>query len=112
MARAIYFKTGSAKFTDETAIRLEQVSKIVNQYKTLSFEVEGHTDSTGSDAINNKLSQARADAVRDYLVENGFPADMITAKGFGSANPIGDNGTRQGRQQNRRVEIFSEYAER
>ena len=112
LARAIYFKTGSSKFTDETSIRLEQVSKIVNQYKTLSFEVEGHTDNTGSDAINNKLSQARADAVRDYLVENGFPADMITAKGFGSANPIGDNKTRQGRQQNRRVEIFSEYAER
>ncbi len=112
LARAIYFVTGSSKFTDETEIRLEQVSKIVNQYKTLRFDVEGHTDSTGSDKINSKLSQARADAVKDYLIANGFPADMITSKGFGSANPIGDNKTSKGRQQNRRVEIFSEYAER
>ena len=112
LARAIYFVTGSSKFTDETEIRMEQVSNIVNQYKNLRFDVEGHTDSTGSDKINNKLSQARADAVREYLIEKGFPADMITAKGFGSANPIGDNKTRKGRQQNRRVEIFSEYAER
>jgi len=112
LARAIYFKTGSSKFTDETMIRLDQVSSIVNQYKTLKFDVEGHTDSTGSDKINNKLSQARADAVRNFLIEKGFPADMITAKGFGSTNPIGDNKTRQGRQENRRVEIFSEYAER
>jgi len=112
LARAIYFVTGSSKFTDETEIRMEQVSKIVNQYQNLRFDVEGHTDSTGSDKINNKLSQARADAVRAYLVDKGFPADMITAKGFGSANPIGDNKTSKGRQQNRRVEIFSEYAER
>ena len=112
LARAIYFVTGSSKFTDETEIRMEQVSKIVNQYQNLRFDVEGHTDSTGSDAINSKLSQARADAVRAYLIEKGFPADMITAKGFGSSNPIGDNKTRKGRQQNRRVEIFSEYAER
>jgi outer membrane protein OmpA-like peptidoglycan-associated protein len=93
-------------------IRLEQISGIVNQYKTLRFDIEGHTDSTGSDKINDKLSQARADAVRDYLVEKGFPADLLTSKGFGSKNPIGDNNTRQGRQQNRRVEIFSEYAEK
>ncbi|MGB5321641.1 OmpA family protein, partial [Lutimonas sp.] len=79
---------------------------------TLRFDVEGHTDSTGSDKINSKLSQARADAVRAYLIEKGFPADMITSKGYGSANPIGDNKTRIGRQQNRRVEIFSEYAEK
>ena len=91
---------------------MEQISSILNQYQTLRFDVEGHTDSTGSDKINTKLSQARADAVRDYLVSEGFPADMITSKGFGSANPIGDNKTRKGRQQNRRVEIYSEYADR
>ena len=57
-------------------------------------------------------SRTKVDAVKDYLISNGFPADMITSKGFGSVNPIGDNKTRKGRQQNRRVEIFSEYAER
>jgi outer membrane protein OmpA-like peptidoglycan-associated protein len=112
LARAIYFQTGKMSFTDETAIRMEQISAILNQYKTLRFDVEGHTDSTGSDKINNRLSQERADAVRDYLVEHGFPADKITAKGFGSANPIGDNKTSKGRQENRRVEIYSEHYER
>jgi len=112
LARAVYFVTGSAKFTDEAEIRMEQVSGILNKYKDITFTVEGHTDNTGSDKINNKLSQSRADAVMNYLVEKGFPADKISAKGFGSANPIGDNKTRKGRQQNRRVEIFSEFAER
>ena len=112
LARAIYFVTGSSKFTDEAEIRMEQISGILNKYKDIKFTVEGHTDSTGSDKINNKLSQSRADAVMNYLISNGFPADMISAKGYGSANPIGDNKTRKGRQQNRRVEIFSEFAER
>ena len=112
LARAVYFVTGSAKFTDEAEIRMEQVSGILNKYKDITFTVEGHTDNTGSDKINNKLSQSRADAVMNYLVEKGFPADKISAKGFGSANHIGDNKTRKGRQQNRRVEIFSEFAER
>ena len=112
LARAIYFQTGKMTFTDETSIRMEKVSGILNQYKTLHFDVEGHTDSTGSDKINNKLSQQRADAVRQYLVDHGFPADMITAKGYGSAHPIGNNKTSKGRQENRRVEIYSENAKR
>jgi outer membrane protein OmpA-like peptidoglycan-associated protein len=112
LARAIYFQTGKMSFTDETAIRMEKLSEILNQYTTLNFDVEGHTDSTGSNKINDKLSQQRADAVRDYLIEHGFPADKLTAKGFGSSNPIGDNKTRKGRQENRRVEIYSEHYER
>ncbi len=112
LARAIYFQTGKMTFTDETAIRMDKISAILNQYKTLHFDVEGHTDSTGSDKINNRLSQQRADAVRTYLVEHGFPADMIAAKGYGSAKPIGNNKTRKGRQENRRVEIYSEDAVR
>ncbi len=112
LARAIYFNTGKATFTDETSIRMEQISAIVNQYTTLQFTVEGHTDSTGSKKINDSLSQKRAEAVMNYLVENGFPADKISAKGFGSAHPIGDNKTRKGRQENRRVEVYSEFAKR
>jgi len=112
LARAIYFNTGKATFTDETSIRMEQISTIVNQYKSITFTVEGHTDSTGSKKINDSLSQKRAEAVMNYLVENGFPADKISAKGFGSASPIGDNKTRKGRQENRRVEIYSQYAKR
>ncbi len=72
----------------------------------MNFKVEGHTDSTGSDKINTKLSQERADAVMNYLITNGFPSDLIRAEGHGSAQPIGDNKTKKGRQENRRVDIF------
>ncbi len=109
LARAIYFNTGKSTFTDETKIRLESIDKILNEFKETKFYIEGHTDSTGSDKINNKLSQDRADAVRNYLIENGFPANNLEAKGFGSSHPIGDNKTRKGRQENRRVEIISEH---
>ncbi len=109
LARAIYFNTGKSTFTDETKIRLESIVKILDEFKETKFHIEGHTDSTGSDKINNKLSQDRADAVKNYLIENGFPAENLDSKGFGSANPIGDNKTRKGRQENRRVEIISEH---
>ena len=107
LARAIYFTTGKDSFTDETQIRLEGVDKILAEYTTSKFVVEGHTDSTGSDKINNELSQKRADAVMNYLIENGFPAENIKAVGYGSSKPIGDNNTSKGRQANRRVEIYS-----
>ncbi len=106
LARAIYFNTGKYTFTDETKVRLDKISGILSEYTTLNFVVEGHTDSTGSDKINNKLSQERADAVMQALTGMGFPTDKMTAKGYGSNNPIGDNKTNKGRQENRRVEIF------
>lgn len=106
LARAIYFNTGKSTFTNETAIRLEGVSKILSNYTNSKFVVEGHTDSTGSDKVNLKISQERADAVMNYLISNGFPAENIKAVGYGETNPIGDNKTNKGRQENRRVEIF------
>lgn len=106
LARAIYFKTGKATFTDETVIRLEGVSKILSEYTNEKFVVEGHTDSTGSDKVNQKISQQRADAVMNYLTDKGFPVENITAIGYGETKPIGDNKTSKGKQENRRVEIF------
>ena len=76
------------------------------KYPDLKFRIEGHTDNTGSKSVNDKLSQARADAVRKYLIDNGRNANNLTAVGYGSDNPIGDNATNEGRQANRRVEIF------
>lgn len=108
LARALYFNSGKSTFTTESLVRLEEISGILNKYTSSKFRVEGHTDSTGSASVNDKLSQSRAEAVMDYLIKNGFPADMITAKGYGSANPIGDNSTSKGRQANRRVDIFAE----
>jgi outer membrane protein OmpA-like peptidoglycan-associated protein len=71
----------------------------------LRFNVEGHTDSTGSVATNNELSLKRAMTVRDYLIEQGVPASSIDVAGLGFSAPIGDNSTAEGRARNRRVEI-------
>jgi outer membrane protein OmpA-like peptidoglycan-associated protein len=68
-------------------------------------EVGGHTDSTGSRATNTRLSQARAESVMAYLVSKGVAAGQLAAKGFGPDEPVADNATREGRAQNRRVEL-------
>ncbi|MEN8124271.1 MAG: OmpA family protein [Bacteroidota bacterium] len=112
LARAIFFNTNKFTFTEETKVRLVKISEILNDYKTINFTVEGHTDDTGSAEYNKKLSQKRADAVRDYLVENGFPADKISSVGFGEERPICEKKTKKCRQANRRVDIFSENAKR
>jgi outer membrane protein OmpA-like peptidoglycan-associated protein len=70
------------------------------------LQVEGYTDTVGSDEFNQKLSEQRAEAVRDFLITQGVDQQTITAKGFGKANPVADNSTAEGRQQNRRVEII------
>jgi len=112
LARAIFFNVNKFTFTEETQVRLTKISSILDGYKTIAFTVEGHTDDTGSAAYNKKLSQKRADAVRDYLVEKGFPSDKITAIGYGEERPICPTKTRKCRQANRRVDIFSENAKR
>jgi outer membrane protein OmpA-like peptidoglycan-associated protein len=85
---------------------LAKLSGIVLAYPGLRLQVEGHTDSTGTQAFNQKLSEQRANSVRDYLVQQGLEADSITATGLGQDSPIADNGTAAGRQKNRRVEII------
>jgi outer membrane protein OmpA-like peptidoglycan-associated protein len=67
--------------------------------------VEGHTDAIGSDEYNQKLSEQRAQSVRDYVTSQGVPGNMVTAVGFGKQNPVASNDTPVGRQQNRRVEL-------
>jgi hypothetical protein len=75
-------------------------------YPGLKIQLEGHTDSIGSDEYNMTLSQHRADGVRTYLLSQGVPADTVTAVGMGKASPVADNSTPAGRQQNRRVEMI------
>jgi len=74
-------------------------------YPGLKIEVEGHTDNVGGDAYNQRLSEQRAEAVRDYIVAQGVPGSSVKATGFGMADPVASNDTPAGRQQNRRVEI-------
>jgi len=85
--------------------KLAKVSGILLAYPGLKLQLEGHTDSIGSDEYNMNLSQQRADAVRSFLVEQGVSPDSITAVGMGKDNPVASNDTAAGRQQNRRVEM-------
>jgi outer membrane protein OmpA-like peptidoglycan-associated protein len=71
----------------------------------LKLAIEGYTDITGSDEFNQTLSEKRAEAVRGYLIEQGLTQDSVTSQGFGKSNPVAENSTAAGRQQNRRVEI-------
>ena len=81
------------------------IIQILNEYPTAKFTVEGHTDSVGSDKLNQKLSEERANSVRDFLIDKGIDAGRLTAIGYGESKPIATNNTRAGRAQNRRVEI-------
>jgi outer membrane protein OmpA-like peptidoglycan-associated protein len=85
---------------------LDQFAGSMNQHSVTTIEIVGHTDSTGSDAINNPLSVARANATRDYLAGRGVAAQRISTSGRGSREPIASNDSEAGRAQNRRVEIF------
>jgi outer membrane protein OmpA-like peptidoglycan-associated protein len=98
----------TAKYTLRPPAReaLAKLSGIVLAYPGLKLTVEGHTDSTGTPAFNQKLSEQRAMAVRDYLVQQGVDMNSITAAGLGEGMPIADNSTAAGRQKNRRVEII------
>jgi outer membrane protein OmpA-like peptidoglycan-associated protein len=101
----VLFKTGSFELLSGARERLAKVSGIVIAHPGLKLEVEGHTDSVGSDEYNQKLSENRAGAVRDYLVAQGIPADAIVSRGLGKTQPVATNDTAEGRQQNRRVEL-------
>jgi outer membrane protein OmpA-like peptidoglycan-associated protein len=101
----VLFATGKYNLRPETQIVLAKLSGIILSHPGLNLAVEGYTDTVGSDDFNLKLSQQRADTVRQYLVSQGLADSTVTAKGFGKTNPVADNDTPAGRQKNRRVEI-------
>jgi OOP family OmpA-OmpF porin len=104
-ARTILFDTGKSSIQEESEKVLADIIAILNKYPTAKFTVEGHTDSVGSEKSNLSLSDTRAISVKDYLVANGVDQFRLSAEGFGESKPIADNKTRDGRKQNRRVEI-------
>jgi outer membrane protein OmpA-like peptidoglycan-associated protein len=101
----VLFDTGKYTLKPGTQISLAKVSGILQAYPGLKLQVEGYTDSTGSPEFNQKLSENRAGAVRDFLVTQGVQPDNIAATGYGMAKPVADNGTAQGRALNRRVQL-------
>jgi outer membrane protein OmpA-like peptidoglycan-associated protein len=101
----VLFEFGKYALRPEAREKLAKVSGILLSFPGLTLEVDGYTDNVGSDEFNQKLSEERAGAVRDYLVSQGVPLDSITTRGFGKTNPIASNDTSEGRQENRRVEL-------
>ena len=101
----VLFDTGKFTLKPTTREKLAKISGIVLAHPGLSLQIEGHTDSVGSDEMNQQLSERRADSVRDFLAEQGVPASSMTAKGFGKTQPVASNDTPDGRQKNRRVEL-------
>lgn len=101
----ILFDFNQATLRPETRETLSRIAGILLVSKGYRMSVEGHTDSVGTDEYNQKLSEKRADSVRDYLVKAGLPEPTITTQGFGKTKPLVSNDTAQGRQKNRRVEV-------
>jgi outer membrane protein OmpA-like peptidoglycan-associated protein len=101
----VLFDTGKSTLRPIAREKLAKISGIVLAYPSLKLAIEGNTDSVGTDAMNQTLSEHRADSVRDYLAKENIPAASMTSKGFGKSQPVATNDTAEGRQQNRRVEL-------
>jgi outer membrane protein OmpA-like peptidoglycan-associated protein len=101
----VLFDTGRYSLKPAAREKLAKVAGILIAYPGLAIEVGGYTDNVGGDAMNQTLSENRADSVRDYLVQQGVGVGSVSAKGFGNTEPVASNDTSAGRQQNRRVEL-------
>lgn len=102
----VLFDTGKYSLTSGAREKLAKVAGILLAYPGLNIEVGGYTDNVGGDAMNQTLSENRADSVRDYLVQEGVTATSVSAKGYGNTMPVASNDSSTGRQQNRRVELL------
>lgn len=101
----VFFETAKATLQTESFPELNRVVELMNRRRSMMVEIDGHTDSDGTDEANQKLSQDRAESVRAYMISKGIPENRIVAKGFGETRPVATNDTPEGKQQNRRVEF-------
>lgn len=108
LSESVLFLSAESTLLPQTDQKLGRIVKALLAMPACNLIVEGHTDSQGSDAYNQELSLRRADAVREYLIQKGYPADRIKARGKGEGSPIAQNRSAEGRANNRRVEIVIE----
>ena len=102
----VLFDTGQYTLRTEAREKLARIAGIVLNYPGLKLEAEGHTDNVGTEELNQKLSEQRADSVRQYLISQGIPDSSVTSSGKGFSVPVAPNDTAAGRQKNRRVELI------
>jgi OOP family OmpA-OmpF porin len=105
VVQGIYFKQGSAVIRPDSKPALNQAVKVLQEYPSIGFEISGHTSSEGDPGVNDKLSQDRADSVKQYIVDQGVDPKRIKTRGAGANEPIADNKTKAGREKNRRIEF-------
>jgi outer membrane protein OmpA-like peptidoglycan-associated protein len=103
-----HFAFGESDLTAAGRAKVRDTAATLNKYPARRVQVNGYTDSFGSDANNQRLSERRANAVREALIEDGVSPSRITTRGDGSSNPVASNATAEGRAHNRRVEIILE----
>lgn len=101
----VLFPLNSSYLTDQAKRELDKLVKLLADYSGASLIVDGHTDATGTAEYNQWLSEKRAESVKKYAVERGLNADRVVTYGHGQTKPIAENNTKEGRQQNRRVEV-------
>ena len=102
----VLFDIGKYTLKTDAQVSLAKIATIIELYPSLHIQVEGYTDSTGTPAFNQTLSENRAATVKNFMIQNGVPQDNITAQGYGATNFVADNGTAEGRAQNRRVDLI------
>ncbi|MBD3421295.1 MAG: OmpA family protein [Chitinivibrionales bacterium] len=105
VVRGVNFKSGRAEMTFDSYAALDPIIKELKKFPDIEIEIRGHTDSVGKYSSNMRLSQLRAEAVKQYFVNKGISVERMRSVGFGSSSPIADNRTAAGRAQNRRIEI-------
>jgi outer membrane protein OmpA-like peptidoglycan-associated protein len=103
--KLVQFETGKATLLQKSYAILDEVVSVMNQYSEYSLNISGHTDNQGDDKSNQDLSERRAKACYDYLVSKGIAASRMASAGYGETKPVASNETKQGREQNRRVEF-------
>ncbi|MCI5160030.1 MAG: OmpA family protein [Candidatus Electrothrix sp. AUS1_2] len=112
MLSGVNFTVGTAELTDEAVTSLRTTAKLLKTHAAgQRFEVAGYTDSMGSPQRNQLISEQRAQAVRNFLIEQGIDRKLLVSRGYGQKNPIADNNTSEGRAMNRRVELHQITAE-
>jgi len=104
-AKSIQFEAGSSDLLVSSKKSLDELASVLMGDKSLKLKIDGHTDNTGNSERNKQLSETRANTVKNYLIKKGVDAARLTAEGFGSDKPLGDNNTAEGRAVNRRTEL-------